>query len=77
MLYILCNTGMRIIMNISLPKETALEVKRESREQGFASVSEFFRHLVREEKRRQLARELASQRKRGGWKKLKSLRNLR
>ena len=64
-------------MNISVPKETAKEAKRVAREGGFASVSEYFRYLLREENRRKLAIELRNQEKQGGWKKLRSLRDLR
>ena len=63
-----------------MPKETATEAKRVARADGFASVSEYFRHLLREEKQRKLAEELHKQRKqfeagKGIW--LKSLKDLR
>jgi len=68
---------MRTIINISVPKETAVEAKRVAREGGFASVSEYFRHLLREEKRRKLFVSLEKQRKSGKWVKLRSLKDLR
>lgn len=71
---------MRTIINISVPKETAQEAKRAARADGFASVSEYFRHLLREEKRRKLAVELEAQTrqfKQGKGKLLRSLRDLR
>ena len=71
---------MRTILNISVPKETATEAKRVAREEGFASVSEYFRHLHREEERRKLARELKAQTRAfeaGKGKVLRSLRDLR
>ena len=77
LLYILCNTAMRTIMNISLPEETAREVKKTAKQEGFASVSEYVRHLWREEKRRLLALDIERQRRSGNWKKLRSLRDLR
>ncbi len=68
---------MRTILNISVPAEVAAEAKRAAKADGFASVSEFFRYLLREEKRRNLARSLRQQDKKGEWKKLHSLRDLR
>ena len=68
---------MRTIINISVPKETALATKKIAREEGFASVSEYFRHLLREENRRKLFNELEKQRKSGRWIKAKSMRDLR
>jgi len=68
---------MRTIINISVPKETALATKKVAREEGFASVSEYFRHLLREENRRNLAIELRKQEKSGKWIKAKSMRDLR
>ncbi len=67
---------MRTIINISVPKETAQEVKKAAKSGGFASVSEYFRHLVREENRRKLAKELHQQEKSGRWIKANSLRDL-
>lgn len=68
---------MRTILNISVPKETADEAKQATREGGFASVSEYFRHLHREEKRRKLAEELDKQRLHGKWIKGKTLKDFR
>ena len=38
---------MRTIVNISLPEEMAKQIKKESKESGFATTSEFIRHLIR------------------------------
>ncbi len=38
---------MRNILNISLPKEMVVDIKRCVKEGGFASTSEFIRHLIR------------------------------
>ena len=68
---------MRNIINISLPDMLAAEVEHEVKAGGFASKSEFFRHLLRE---RKLAKELGEDRRefeRGKGKALKSLRDLR
>ena len=46
---------MRNIINISLPEELTRQVKKEVKLGNFASVSEFFRHLLRTHK---LAEEL-------------------
>jgi Arc/MetJ-type ribon-helix-helix transcriptional regulator len=82
---------MRTIVNISLPKEMADELKREVKREGFASTSEFIRALIREYKRAQLAKELHAQvraferakakgpeaLKKAGFSELKSLKDLR
>ncbi len=82
---------MRTIVNISLPKEMADEIKREVKREGFASTSEFVRSLLREYKRAQLAKELHAEVRRferasakgpdalekAGFKVLKSLKDLR
>ena len=68
---------MRNVINISLPEALAKEVAEEVKKGGFASKSEFFRHVLRE---RKLAKELAADRTRfekGEGKLLKSLRDLR
>ncbi len=68
---------MRNIVNISLPQLLVKEVEQEVRDGGFASKSEFFRHILRQHR---MARELESDRKefeRGKGKVLKSLRDLR
>jgi Arc/MetJ-type ribon-helix-helix transcriptional regulator len=81
---------MRTIVNISLPKEMAEEIKREVKREGFASTSEFVRTLIREYKRARHAKELHAQvrsferaRAKGpeyvekaGFKVLKSLKDL-
>lgn len=67
-------------MNISLPRSTASSVKREAKVEGFASVSEYFRHLIREEAERKLLRSLEKSRKEfesGKGKVLRSLKDLR
>jgi Arc/MetJ-type ribon-helix-helix transcriptional regulator len=47
---------MRSVINISLPKSLAAEVKKEVKAGHFASTSEFFRHLLRLWNTHQLAR---------------------
>ena len=74
------NYAMRNVINISLPKALADDVRRTVRSDRFASVSEYFRYLIREEERRTLARELNAARKqfaKGKGKVLRSLRDLR
>ena len=82
---------MRTIVNISLPKEMADEIKREVKREGFASTSEFIRSLLRAYKRVQLAQELHAETRKferaltkgpeylekAGFKELKSLKDLR
>ena len=71
---------MRNIINISLPREMNAIVERDMRAGGFASKSEFFRHLVRLWNSRELAVELHERRRdfeAGKGKKLRSLRDLR
>ena len=67
---------MRRIINISLPEQMAKKVEREVKKNKFASTSEYFRHLIRS---RELADELYKMREEfpKGWKKLRSLRDLR
>jgi len=68
---------MRNIVNISLPDAMVAEVEKEVKAGGFASKSEFFRHVLRE---RKLARELEADRRefeKGKGRVLKSLRDLR
>lgn len=67
---------MRNIINISLPEEMAKEVEKEVKKGKFASTSEYFRHLIRS---RELAEEFYKMRESfpKGWKKLRSLRDLR
>lgn len=71
---------MRNIINISLPKEMTKIVKKEVRSGGYATTSEFFRHLLRLWHTRQLATELKAERKlfeQGKGKVLRSLKDLR
>ncbi len=71
---------MRTIVNISLPKETAREVKEAAKAGGFATTSEFFRHMLREYQRAELARELRAERdtfKTGTWKRWTPLKSKR
>jgi Arc/MetJ-type ribon-helix-helix transcriptional regulator len=71
---------MRTIMNISLPASLADEVKAEVAENGYASVSEFIRKLVRDWQEDRILKSLKqSQRdiKNGKGIYLKSLRDLR
>ena len=68
---------MRNIINISLPPDVSMMVRQEVSQGGYASTSEFFRHLLRTH---QLASELKSERlqfEAGHGKTLKSLRDLR
>ena len=70
---------MRDIMNISLPAPLAKQVRQAVKKGNFASISEFFRHLIRWWNTEMLARELKAQQKafdRGEGIELKSLRNL-
>lgn len=71
---------MREIINISLPTKLVKVVKREVKVRGFASVSEFFRHLLRRWQEdellaglRESQREIAA----GKGKVLRSLKDLR
>jgi Arc/MetJ-type ribon-helix-helix transcriptional regulator len=71
---------MRTIVNISLPKEMAEEIKLEVKKGHFASTSEFVRALIREYKRAKIAEELHKQTPKfeaGKGKILKSLKDLR
>jgi len=54
---------MRQIINISLPPKMAKAVHKEVKEEGFASVSEFFRYILREWHTNKLAKELKQQTK--------------
>lgn len=68
---------MRNIINISLPEVVSKEVRREVKKGGYASTSEFFRHLFRAHK---LASELKKDKKAfemGKGKVLRSLKSLR
>ena len=71
---------MRNIVNISLPKEMAADIKREVKTGKFASTSEFMRNLIRAWNTRKLADELKKEREqfcKGNYKVLTSLRDLR
>ncbi|MDO8572497.1 MAG: ribbon-helix-helix domain-containing protein [bacterium] len=71
---------MRTIINISVPEITAKEIRKEVRIGGFSSTSEFFRHLLREQKARNFTASLKRDREQfehGKGKKLSSLKDLR
>jgi Arc/MetJ-type ribon-helix-helix transcriptional regulator len=70
---------MRNIINISLPVELTKVVKKEVKTGNYASVSEYFRHLLRTN---QLAKELDKAKRdftqgKKNWKILKSLEDLK
>ena len=68
---------MRNIINISLPQELTKRVREEVKTGDYASISEFFRHLLRIHN---LAKELKNRRKEfetGRGKILRSLKDLR
>lgn len=71
---------MRSILNISLPKELAVEVKKEVKEGKFASISEFFRHLLRlwntEKLYGGIKKAQKDWEKGKNWKKLNSIKDL-
>jgi Arc/MetJ-type ribon-helix-helix transcriptional regulator len=71
---------MRNIVNISLPEKMVKMVKKEIKEKGYSSVSEFFRYLIREWNDNKLVDELKKDRLKfeaGKGKTLKSLKDLR
>lgn len=71
---------MRTIINISVPANVKEEVEREVKTGGYASVSEFFRAVIRERKEYMLHRDLEQSRlefKAGKGKRLSSLKDLR
>ena len=71
---------MRNIINISLPKEMAMKVKREIRSGNYATTSEFFRDLFRQWEEKKLLSELRESQEEirtGKAKKLNSLKDLR
>ena len=71
---------MRNIMNISLPKEMVVDIKRGVKAGKFASTSEFIRHLIRLWNTEKLVRDIKQSRKefaQGKYKVLKSLKDLR
>ena len=53
---------MRHIINISLPETMVKEVKKEVKAGGYASTSEFMRHVLRLWKLKKLGEELRSDR---------------
>ena len=70
---------MREILNISLSKELADSVRKEVKQKGFSSISEYFRFLIRKEKEEKLLRQLIQSEKeieKGDFKELKSLDDL-
>ncbi len=71
---------MRQVINISLPPEMAKELKANFKKEGFATVSEFFRHLLRLWNTYKLAEQIKKDRKEfeaGKGKVLRSLKDLR
>jgi metal-responsive CopG/Arc/MetJ family transcriptional regulator len=73
---------MRTVTTISLPAAVAKEVKKEAKEQGFASTSEFMRHVLRSYKREKLFGGLRKQQEQyrknpKSFKVLRSLKDLR
>jgi metal-responsive CopG/Arc/MetJ family transcriptional regulator len=73
---------MRTVTTLSLPATVAKEVKKEAKEQGFASTSEFMRHVLRTYKHEKLfvglKKQQASYRKNPkSFKVLQSLKDLR
>jgi len=72
--------SMREVLNISLPKFIYESVEREVEKGGFASKSEFFRHLFRLWQEDKILKEVSTSRKEiasGKGKKLTSLKSLR
>jgi Arc/MetJ-type ribon-helix-helix transcriptional regulator len=73
---------MRTVTTISLPAAVAKEVKKEAKEQGFASTSEFMRHVLRQYKNEKLFASLRKQQEQyrknpKAFKVLRSLKDLR
>jgi Arc/MetJ-type ribon-helix-helix transcriptional regulator len=72
---------MRSIINISLPKSLAAEVRKEVKAGHFASTSEFFRHVLRLWNTEQLARRLEKAdrdfKKGKNWKQFDSMSKIR
>jgi Arc/MetJ-type ribon-helix-helix transcriptional regulator len=74
------NKVARNIINISLPATMAADIRREVHTEGFASISEYFRSIIREHKKNRLAEELQKDKvafETGKAHKLTSLRSLR
>ena len=71
---------MRNIVNISLPNSMVKIIKKDVKDGGYASTSEFIRHLIRLWNTKQLGKELSESKKQleaGKGIELKSLKNLR
>lgn len=71
---------MRNIVNISLPESMVKTIKKDIKVGGFASTSEFIRHLIRLWNTKQLGQELVDDRRlfeAGEGLELKSLKDLR
>ncbi len=71
---------MRNIVNISLPESMVKTIKKDTKIGGFASTSEFIRHLIRLWNTKQLGQELVDDRslfEAGEGLELKSLKDLR
>jgi len=49
---------MRTALNVSLPETTRLWVEEQVKKQGYGTVSEYIRQLLREEQKRQLRQEV-------------------
>ena len=72
--------NMRAILNITLPQAMVDDVRDYIAEGRYSTVSEFFRHLLRDWQETRLLHELEESRKEfkeGKFKVLKSLRDLR
>ncbi len=71
---------MRNIVNISLPREMVVDIKREVKLGKFASTSEFMRHLIRLWNTEKFVRDIKQSQKefaQGKYKVLRSLKGLR
>jgi Arc/MetJ-type ribon-helix-helix transcriptional regulator len=53
----------RSVLNISMPATMARDVYESVEKEGFASVSEYVRHLFREHKKNTLAQQLKKERR--------------
>lgn len=70
----------RNILNISLPDKMAQKVRRKAKSEGYASISEYVRYIIRdhEEKEYLLGLQASQDEIRSGkGKKLRSLKDLR
>ncbi len=71
---------MRQILNISLPEDTVKMIKQEAKKEGFVSVSEFIRHVLRVYNTKKLLKDIRQSQKEfaaGKGKVLKSFKDLR